>query len=103
MIFCRLVIFFFIFLFFQTNLFLASADECKNFYEAVLKKNNIPFPNIKKNDLAIFFDYEWIKKNNKISEDEEKQLSNLMQKITDEKISLVEEKYKDKEKEILQI
>ena len=43
------------------------------------------------------------KKNNKISEDEEKQLSNLMQKITDEKISLVEEKYKDKEKEILQI
>ena len=43
------------------------------------------------------------KKNNKISEDEEKQLSNLMQKITDEKISLIEEKYKDKEKEILQI
>ena len=43
------------------------------------------------------------KKNNKISEDEEKQLSNLMLKITDEKISLVEEKYKDKEKEILQI
>ena len=43
------------------------------------------------------------KKNNKISEDEEKQLSNLIQKITDEKISLVEEKYKDKEKEILQI
>ena len=67
MIFCRLVIFFFIFLFFQTNLFLASADECENFYEAVLKKNNIPFPDIKKNDLAIFFDYEWIKKNNKIS------------------------------------
>ena len=67
MIFCRLVIFFFIFLFFQTNLFLASADECEDFYEAVLKKNNIPFPDIKKNDLAIFFDYEWIKKNNKIS------------------------------------
>ena len=43
------------------------------------------------------------KKNNKISEDEEKQLSNLMQKITDEKISVIEEKYKDKEKEILQI
>ena len=67
MIFCRLVIFFFIFLFFQTNLFLASAEECDDFYEAVLKKDNIPFPDIKKNDLAIFFDYEWIKKNNKIS------------------------------------
>ena len=46
---------------------MASADECEDFYEAVLKKNNIPFPEIKKNDLAIFFDYEWIKKNNKIS------------------------------------
>ena len=67
MIFCRLFLIFFIFLFFQSNLFLASADECDDFYEAVLKKNNIPFPSIKKNDLAIFFDYEWIKKNNKIS------------------------------------
>ena len=56
MIFCRLIIFFFIFLFFQTNLFLASADECEDFYEAVLKKNNIPFPDIKKNDLARFMD-----------------------------------------------
>ena len=67
MIFCRLVIFFFIFLFFQTNLFLSSAEECDDFYEAVLKKDNIPFPEIKKNDLAIFFDYQWNKGDSKVS------------------------------------
>ena len=65
--FYRLVILLFALIFFQSNFFFVKADECKNFYDAVLKKDNIVFPEIKKNDLAIFFDYEWIKKNNKIS------------------------------------
>ena len=42
-------------------------------------------------------------KNNKISEDEEKKLHDLIQKNTDDKIKEIDSIYADKEKEILQI
>ena len=42
-------------------------------------------------------------KDNTISEDEQKELSDSIQKITDAKISEIDAKYNDKEKEILQI
>ena len=43
------------------------------------------------------------KKNNKISEDERTNLSDSIQKLTDEKIVEIDVKYKNKEKEVLQI
>ena len=43
------------------------------------------------------------KKNNKISEDEGTNLSDSIQKLTDEKIVEIDVKYKNKEKEVLQI
>ena len=42
-------------------------------------------------------------KDSDISEDEQKQLSDSMQSLTDDKIKEIESKYSDKEKEILQI
>ena len=42
-------------------------------------------------------------KDSEISEDEQKQLSDSMQSLTDDKIKEIEFKYSDKEKEILQI
>ncbi len=67
MSFYRLIIPLFALIFFQSNFFFAKADECKNFYDAVLKKDNIVFPEIKRKDLAIFFDYQWNKENSKVS------------------------------------
>ena len=42
-------------------------------------------------------------KDSNISEDEQKQLSDTIQSLTDDKIKEIESKYSDKEKEILQI
>ena len=65
--FYRLVTLLFALIFFQSNFFFVKADECKNFYDAVLKNDNIVFPDIKRKDLAIFFDYQWNKGDSKVS------------------------------------
>ena len=65
--FYRLVTLLFALIFFQSNFFFVKADECKNFYDGVLKNDNIVFPDIKRKDLAIFFDYQWTKGDSKVS------------------------------------
>ena len=57
----RVIIGFFVFLFLQIQFFASviAADNCTNFYDAVVKKKQINFPYTKYNDLGIFFDYSW--------------------------------------------
>ena len=60
----------FLFLTLQTSL--ASADKCLDFEESIIKKNDLPYPAEYRDDIGIFFDYEFdvetesiiIKKNN---------------------------------------
>ena len=35
------------------------ADTCNDFYDLVMKRDQVKFPYVKRNDLGIFFDYEW--------------------------------------------
>ena len=62
MFFRKITTFIFVVLFFQFNLSIAPADECENFYEAIQKKDIISYPQVKRKDIGIFFDYNWNKK-----------------------------------------
>jgi len=60
MILKRLVIVLIFSLFFQQQFSSSTiADTCKDFYDEVTKKEQINFPYLKRNDLGIFFNYEW--------------------------------------------
>ena len=56
----RIIIVFFVFLFVQNQFFSSAiADPCKNFDKAVIEEYEPIFPFEEKDDLGIFFNYEW--------------------------------------------
>ena len=58
----RIIIVFFVFLFVQNQFFSSAiADPCKNFDKAVIEEYDPIFPFEEKDDLGIFFYYEWDK------------------------------------------
>ena len=62
----RIIIVFFAFLFVQNQFFSSAiADPCKNFDKAVIEEYEPIFPFEEKDDLGIFFNYEWNKNNQK--------------------------------------
>ena len=62
----RIIIVFFVFLFVQNQFFSSAiADPCKNFDKAVIEEYEPIFPFEEKDDLGIFFNYEWNKNNQK--------------------------------------
>ena len=63
----RIIIVFFVFLFVQNQFFSSAiADPCKNFDKAVIEEYEPIFPFEEKDDLGIFFNYEWDENNQKI-------------------------------------
>ena len=88
MFFRKITTFIFVVLFFQFNLSIAPADECENFYEAIQKKDIISYPQVKRKDIGIFFDYNWNKKKNNIV------IKRHLEKYPIVRVSLFEKKLK---------
>ena len=64
------------------------------------EQNKVAIRNIRRDALD---DVKKLKKDNQISEDEEKRFENEIQKLTDESIKKIEEMLSAKEKDILQV